>query len=137
MKEKKKKKADMVDDVAQLEHSNNKCYTSTFRYIQIGTNTCFGLVRTHTHICLLIPSTVSEKYYFQFFESNIVSLYFCGIQIVGGIWADKIGGKVVLGFGVVWWSIATILTPIAARVGLPFLLVVRAFMGIGEVGLFQ
>ena len=34
----------------------------------------------------------------------------------------------------VWWSIATILTPIAAKIGLPFLLVVRAFMGIGEVG---
>lgn len=40
----------------------------------------------------------------------------------------------VLGFGVVWWSIATILTPIAARMGLPFLLIMRAFMGIGEVG---
>ncbi|XP_050249592.1 ascorbate transporter, chloroplastic-like isoform X1 [Quercus robur] len=65
----------------------------------------------------------------------IQSSFFWGYlltQIVGGIWADKIGGKVVLGFGVVWWSIATILTPIAARVGLPFLLVVRAFMGIGE-----
>lgn len=43
------------------------------------------------------------------------------------------GGKFVLGFGVVWWSIATVLTPVAAKLGLPFLLVVRAFMGIGEV----
>jgi len=41
----------------------------------------------------------------------------------------------VLGFGVVWWSMATILTPIAARFGLPCLLIMRAFMGIGEVGL--
>lgn len=39
----------------------------------------------------------------------------------------------VLGFGVIWWSIATALTPVAAKLGLPFLLVVRAFMGIGEV----
>ncbi|KAG9135421.1 hypothetical protein Leryth_007186 [Lithospermum erythrorhizon] len=65
----------------------------------------------------------------------IQSSFFWGYlltQIVGGIWADKVGGKLVLGFGVVWWSIATILTPIAARIGLPFLLVVRAFMGIGE-----
>lgn len=51
------------------------------------------------------------------------------------MWADKIGGKLVLGFGVVWWSVATILTPIAAKMGLPFLLTMRAFMGIGEVGL--
>ncbi|KAD3069122.1 hypothetical protein R6Q59_016889 [Mikania micrantha] len=65
----------------------------------------------------------------------IQSSFFWGYlltQIVGGIWADKIGGKKVLGFGVVWWSTATILTPIAAKIGLPFLLLMRAFMGIGE-----
>lgn len=57
------------------------------------------------------------------------------LQIAGGIWADKVGGKTVLGFGVIWWSVATALTPVAAKLGLPFLLVVRAFMGIGEVSL--
>uniref|UniRef100_A0A0D9XH22 Major facilitator superfamily (MFS) profile domain-containing protein n=1 Tax=Leersia perrieri TaxID=77586 RepID=A0A0D9XH22_9ORYZ len=65
----------------------------------------------------------------------IQSSFFWGYlltQILGGIWADRFGGKIVLGFGVVWWSIATILTPIAAKIGLPFLLVMRAFMGIGE-----
>ncbi|XP_065859613.1 ascorbate transporter, chloroplastic isoform X1 [Euphorbia lathyris] len=65
----------------------------------------------------------------------IQSSFFWGYlmtQILGGIWADKIGGKLVLGFGVVWWSMATILTPIAAKMGLPFLLLMRAFMGIGE-----
>ncbi|XP_057780550.1 ascorbate transporter, chloroplastic-like isoform X2 [Salvia miltiorrhiza] len=65
----------------------------------------------------------------------IQSSFFWGYlltQIVGGIWADKIGGKLVLGFGVIWWSIATVLTPIAARIGLPCLLIMRAFMGIGE-----
>ncbi|XP_039048401.1 ascorbate transporter, chloroplastic-like [Hibiscus syriacus] len=65
----------------------------------------------------------------------IQSSFFWGYlltQILGGIWADKIGGKLVLGFGVIWWSAATILTPIAARIGLPFLLIMRAFMGIGE-----
>jgi ACS family sodium-dependent inorganic phosphate cotransporter len=55
------------------------------------------------------------------------------VQILGGIWADRFGGKVVLGFGVVWWSIATVLTPLAAKIGLPCLLITRAFMGIGEV----
>ncbi|XP_020581078.1 sodium-dependent phosphate transport protein 1, chloroplastic-like [Phalaenopsis equestris] len=65
----------------------------------------------------------------------IQSSFFWGYlltQIAGGIWADKMGGKLVLGFGVVWWSIATVLTPIAAKIGLPFLLIMRAFMGIGE-----
>ncbi|KAG5036981.1 hypothetical protein JHK86_017821 [Glycine max] len=65
----------------------------------------------------------------------IQSSFFWGYlltQIIGGIWADKLGGKLVLGFGVVWWSIATVLTPIAAKLGLPCLLIMRAFMGIGE-----
>ncbi|KAJ6955383.1 sodium-dependent phosphate transport protein [Populus alba x Populus x berolinensis] len=54
-------------------------------------------------------------------------------QIFGGIWADKISGKLVFGFGVVWWSIATVLTPIAAKIGLPFLLIMRAFMGMARL----
>ncbi|OEL29965.1 Ascorbate transporter, chloroplastic [Dichanthelium oligosanthes] len=65
----------------------------------------------------------------------IQSSFFWGYlltQILGGIWADRFGGKVVLGFGVVWWSIATVLTPLAAKIGLPCLLITRAFMGIGE-----
>ncbi|GAQ83470.1 phosphate transporter [Klebsormidium nitens] len=53
-------------------------------------------------------------------------------QVAGGVWADRIGGKKVLGFGVVWWSVATVLTPFAAKLGLPALLAARACMGVGE-----
>lgn len=53
-------------------------------------------------------------------------------QVLGGVWADRFGGKIVLGFGVVWWSLATVLTPIAATMSLPALLAARACMGIGE-----
>jgi MFS transporter, ACS family, solute carrier family 17 (sodium-dependent inorganic phosphate cotransporter), other len=53
-------------------------------------------------------------------------------QVIGGIAADRLGGKAVLGFGVVWWSLATVLTPLAAHVSLPVLLGMRALMGIGE-----
>lgn len=53
-------------------------------------------------------------------------------QVAGGVWADKYGGKAVLGFGVIWWSVATALTPLAASLGLPALLFARACMGVGE-----
>ncbi|KAK9852346.1 hypothetical protein WJX84_006822 [Apatococcus fuscideae] len=53
-------------------------------------------------------------------------------QVLGGVWADRLGGKLVLGFGVAWWSLATALTPLAASLGLPTLLFARACMGIGE-----
>lgn len=53
-------------------------------------------------------------------------------QVLGGIWADRFGGKLVLGLGVLWWSLATACTPIAAQMGLPALLASRALMGVGE-----
>jgi len=65
----------------------------------------------------------------------IQSSFFWGYlltQVIGGILADRFGGKVVLGFGVIWWSLATIVTPIAASAGLVPLLVARCLMGIGE-----
>jgi MFS transporter, ACS family, solute carrier family 17 (sodium-dependent inorganic phosphate cotransporter), other len=46
-------------------------------------------------------------------------------QVAGGVWADKFGGKPILGFGVIWWSIATALTPLAAQLGLPVSLYAR------------
>ncbi|KAL5075932.1 hypothetical protein RYX36_014916 [Vicia faba] len=54
------------------------------------------------------------------------------LQITGGIWADTVGGKQVLGFGVIWWSVTIILTHVATKLELPFLLVARASMGVGE-----
>ncbi|GKV50503.1 hypothetical protein SLEP1_g57206 [Rubroshorea leprosula] len=58
--------------------------------------------------------------------------WFDTVIFLMGLPSYSVGGKSVLAFGVVWWSIATVLTPVAAKIGLPFLLV-RAFMGIGEV----
>lgn len=53
-------------------------------------------------------------------------------QVLGG-WASKTyGGKPVLGCGVFFWSLATALTPIAARTSLPVLIAVRIGMGVAE-----
>lgn len=53
-------------------------------------------------------------------------------QILGGVLAIKYGGKQVLGTAVLFWSLATCLTPWAASCGLPTLLFARMIMGIGE-----
>jgi sugar phosphate permease len=51
---------------------------------------------------------------------------------IGGIAADKYGGKNVLLVGITVWSVATVLTPLAATASLPALLLCRAVMGLGE-----
>ncbi|GIL79556.1 hypothetical protein Vretimale_12236 [Volvox reticuliferus] len=53
-------------------------------------------------------------------------------QVAGGVMADRLGGKMVLGLGVLWWSLATAATPPAAQAGLPSLLLARCLMGMGE-----
>jgi len=68
-------------------------------------------------------------------QGLILSAFFWGYlwpQLAGGWMADRYGGKKVLGFGVAVWSLATILTPAAARISLGVLFAARILMGLGE-----
>jgi MFS family permease len=72
-------------------------------------------------------------------QGTVLSSFFIGyllLQIVGGRLADRFGGKVVLGAGVLLWSLFTLLTPPAAWLGLTALLLVRVGMGMGEAVTF-
>jgi len=63
----------------------------------------------------------------------ILSSFFWGytlLQIPGGWLADRFGGKRILSIGVLWWSLFTMLTPLARSVG--GMTAMRALMGIGE-----
>jgi ACS family sodium-dependent inorganic phosphate cotransporter len=69
----------------------------------------------------------------------VLSSFFVGylaMQVAGGWLAHRIGGKIVLGIAVVWWSIFTILTPPAAFVSFTLLLVTRIALGLGEAATF-
>jgi ACS family sodium-dependent inorganic phosphate cotransporter len=65
----------------------------------------------------------------------VLSSFFVGYlvtQVLGGWLAGKIGGKSVLGFGVLWWSLFTLLTPMSALASFPILIATRILMGVGE-----
>lgn len=64
-----------------------------------------------------------------------LSSFFIGYiltQIIGGRMADRYGAKLVLAIGVIAWSVATILTPIAALWGFGTFIAIRIIMGLGE-----
>ncbi|MCP5178765.1 MAG: ACS family MFS transporter [Pseudomonadales bacterium] len=72
-------------------------------------------------------------------QGFVMSSFFVGyllLQIVGGSLADRFGGKVVLGVGVLAWSLFTVLTPFAAFAGLSVLILTRILMGMGEAVTF-
>lgn len=63
----------------------------------------------------------------------ILSSFFVGytfLQIPGGWLADRFGGKRILSIGVLWWSLFTMLTPLARTIA--GMTAVRALMGLGE-----
>ena len=53
-------------------------------------------------------------------------------MIIGGYLADKYGGKKVLGYALLIWSLFTIVTPFFAYQGLWWLIFIRILMGLGE-----
>lgn len=72
-------------------------------------------------------------------QGYILSSFYLGylcMQIGGGRLADKFGGKLILGVGVLIWSLFTIITPWAALGGLFVLYLARIGMGLGEAVTF-
>ncbi|GAB4833951.1 Probable anion transporter 3, chloroplastic [Ancistrocladus abbreviatus] len=53
-------------------------------------------------------------------------------SVIGGALVDKYGGKRVMAWGVALWSLATLLTPLAANHSTTSLLAIRAFFGLAE-----
>jgi ACS family sodium-dependent inorganic phosphate cotransporter len=69
----------------------------------------------------------------------VLSSFFIGyllFQIPAGHLAARYGGKVVLGAAVLWWSVCTLITPLAAGASLAWLLTARIAMGLGEAATF-
>jgi MFS family permease len=72
-------------------------------------------------------------------QGLVLSSFFVGyllLQVVGGRLADRFGGKLVLGVGVLLWSLFTLVTPPAAALGLGILILARIAMGMGEAVTF-
>ena len=68
-------------------------------------------------------------------QGAVMSAFFLGyvtLQIPAGYLSDRFGGKWVLGLGVLFWSLFTLLTPASAALGITMLLVCRFLMGVAE-----
>ncbi|KAF0522630.1 MFS general substrate transporter [Gigaspora margarita] len=69
-------------------------------------------------------------------QGYILSSFYFGYfatQFIGGVLADKFGGRRVLGAGdAAIWTLFTLLTPISARVNIYCLILCRICLGIGE-----
>lgn len=102
-----------------------------------------GLCFLSTFICYIDRVNISvaiipmaeEFGWDQTTRGIVLSSFFYGYlatQVLGGWLADRFGGKIVLGLGVLWWSVFTLVTPPAAAISLTVLFIARVGMGLGE-----
>lgn len=72
-------------------------------------------------------------------KGGVMAAFFVGylsFMLLGGWLASRFGGRRVLGFAVLWWSVWTLLTPLAAQTSLSVLVGARIAIGAGEALLF-
>jgi ACS family sodium-dependent inorganic phosphate cotransporter len=69
----------------------------------------------------------------------VLSSFYVGyisLMLASGALTNRFGGRIVLGAAVIWWSLFTVLTPVAASISLPLLVSVRIALGLGEAAVF-
>ena len=72
-------------------------------------------------------------------KGYVLSSFFIGYMLFmapSGWLANRMGGRIVLGLAVLWWSVFTIVTPAAAMISFPLLIIARIAMGCGEAAMF-
>jgi MFS family permease len=70
-------------------------------------------------------------------QGVVLAAFFYGYittQVIGGTLAQRVGGKLLLLFGICWTSVLTLLTPVLTVAGdFAAIVAVRTLEGIGEV----
>ena len=86
-------------------------------------------------ISIAIIPMAEENGWSPTIQGAVMSAFFLGyvtLQIPAGYLSDRFGGKWVLGLGVLFWSLFTLLTPVSAALGISMLLACRFLMGVAE-----
>ncbi|RIB18382.1 major facilitator superfamily domain-containing protein [Gigaspora rosea] len=91
------------------------------------------------NMSIAIASMALEFNWSYITQGYILSSFFIGnltTQVIGGALSDRFGGKWVLGIAAALWTIFTLLTPIAAKYSVMYLILCRILLGIGEGACF-
>lgn len=82
--------------------------------------------------------TITTEQYFDWDSSTrgiILSSFFYGYittQFIGGYFSQRIGGNLIFGVGIGMTALLTLLTPLAAKMGVGVLIAVRIIEGVFE-----
>lgn len=111
------------------------------RYSLVGLCVCAAFICyiDRVNISVAVIAMQEEFGWSETVKGFVLSSFFIGYMLFmapSGWIANRIGGKVVLGVAVLWWSIFTMLTPAAVSISLAVLIAARIAMGLGEAAMF-
>jgi ACS family sodium-dependent inorganic phosphate cotransporter len=101
-----------------------------------------GCVIAYTDRVNISVAAVAMKEHFGWSQTEkgvVLAAFFVGyllFMFVAGLLANRLGGKRVIGYSVLAWSIFTLLTPPAAILSIAVLIAARIGMGVGEAGMY-
>jgi ACS family sodium-dependent inorganic phosphate cotransporter len=104
--------------------------------------TLLACVIAYTDRVNISVAAVAMKEHFgwsQTQKGTVLAAFFVGyllFMFIAGLLADRFGGKRVLSYSVLAWSIFTLLTPAAATFSIAVLIVTRIALGVGEAGTY-
>ena len=125
--------------MAELNESKSGFWKTRYSVILMCFAATFVCYIDRVNISVAIIPMAEEFKWDLETQGIILSSFYVGyliMQVMGGFLADRFGGKVVLGLGVLIWSFFTIATPWAAFSGMIGLLAARIGMGLGEAVTF-
>ena len=111
------------------------------RYVIVAF-TFLGCIIAYTDRVNISVAAIAMKDHFGWSQTQkglVLAAFFVGyllFMFVAGLLANRFGGKRVVGYSVLAWSIFTLLTPPAATLSIAVLVAGRIGMGVGEAGLF-
>lgn len=104
--------------------------------------TFLGCIIAYTDRVNISVSAVAMREQFGWSQTQkgcVLAAFFVGylsFMFAAGLLANRFGGKRLVGWSVLGWSIFTLLTPLAALVSIPLLIATRIAMGVGEAGMY-
>lgn len=104
--------------------------------------TFLGSIIAYTDRVNISVAAVAMREHFGWSQTEkglVLSAFFVGylsFMFIAGLLSARYGGKRVLGYSVLAWSIVTLLTPGAAMISIAVLIAARIGMGVGEAAMF-
>ena len=121
------------------ERVGTAAWPARYKLVALCVGACFVCYIDRVNISVAVLAMQEQYHWSETTKGLILSAFFFGylaLMPTSGWLANRLGGRRVLGFAVLWWSLWTLLTPPAAAISLTALIIARVAMGMGEAATF-